>query len=318
VSPRRFSLLTAGLAFIALAGCEAPRVDLGAKRPVAPASATITTPVIEPAEPPKPLRKRVTNRPANTDGRVLILQYHHVGEKEDRWTRSRVKFKKDLYRLYKLGYRPVTMSEYLDDRMDLASGASPVIMTFDDSHSNQFRLLPNGEIDPQCAVGIWRTFAQAHPDFPVKAVFYVVPRMYFGQKKHLKRKMELLKEWGCDVDVHTVSHSNLSKLTDQEVKAEIAWSIEWIRDHGFEPRSIALPYGVAPKNRALLKQFEYRGKTYKLDAAVLAGAEPARPPGADGLNLYRLPRVQAIDGPYGIHYWLDRAKADKTEIYVAP
>jgi len=262
--------------------------------------------------------RRVTKRKPNDDGKVLILQYHHVEDKDANWTRKTKEFRHDLERLYKLGYRPVTLREYLDNNVLLAPGATPVVMTFDDSHPDQFRMLKDGSIDPTCAVGIWKRFADKHPDFPVKGTFFVVPRMYFGQKKFLKKKMAMLKEWGCDVEIHTLSHANLSTLTDDEVKAEIAGSIEWIRQFGFEPKTIALPYGIAPKNRVLLKEFVHKGVRYKLDAAVLAGSGPAPAPQNAHERVYRLPRILAQEGEYGSTWWLDRAKAGKVDLYVTP
>lgn len=268
--------------------------------------------------PPAPVRPApATKRKPNLNGKVLILQYHHVVEKESRWARSIKNFRKDLERLYRLGYRPVTMSEYIDGSFNLAPGASPVVFTFDDSHPNQFKLLPDGRIDPKSAVGIWHAFAQKHPDFPVKATFYVVPSIGFGPKKHLPKKLALLKKWGSELGVHTLSHSDLSTLTDEQVKSEIAGSIEWIEKHGFEARTIALPFGVPPKNRQLLKSFEHKGRTYTLDAAVLAGSGPAPSPYAKDRRFYRMPRIQAIEGLLGITFWLDRAKAGKTPVYVS-
>ena len=77
------------------------------------------------------------------------------------------KFKQDLQLLYEKGFRPVTMSEYLDNKIDIAPGASPVVITFDDSDPSQFTLLPDGRPSANCAIGIWHAFAQKYPDFPI-------------------------------------------------------------------------------------------------------------------------------------------------------
>lgn len=303
--------LLAFLAPILLVGCAG-------QPPVAVAPPVAASAAPAPPKPTPPPKKRVTNRKANPDGRVLILEYHKVAPKEARWDRSIKSFRRDLERLYKLGFRPVTLAEYLDDDMKLPPGASPVVFTFDDSHPSQFQLLEDGRIDPNCAVGVMQSFGMKHPDFPTKATFYVLPNMVFGNRKTFAKKLEYLKAWGCEIGSHTMSHKNLKSMTDEQVKAEIGGSIEWLRTHGIEPRTMAFPYGVPPKNEALLKGFTWQGKEYKLDAAVMVGAVPARVASDVKHNRYRLPRVQGIDGALGLHNWLDKYKKGRWEPYVAP
>lgn len=262
--------------------------------------------------------KRVSKRKGNTTGKVIIAEYHRIVPKETRWDRSIKKFKEDLQLLYERGFRPVTLSEYLDDKMDLPPGASPVVMTFDDSDPTQFKLLPDGTIDPDCAVGIWKAFADKYPDFPVKGTFYVLPNGPFGQKAMREKKLKMLKEWGSELASHTWSHKSLAKLTDEQIKAELAKSIDWIRELGFEPRHLALPFGVMPKNRALLRGFEYKGRNYRFDSVALAGAGPALAPTDERLDPYRLPRVQGMDLDLGLRYWLEMERKEKVALYVQP
>lgn len=265
----------------------------------------------------KPVLKRVTSRAANPNGSVLIVEYHNVTKKEARWDRSVKRFREDLGRLYDLGFRPVTVSAYLEGKMDLAPGASPIVFTFDDSDPTQFRILPDGKIDPDCAVGIWQAFAEKHPDFPIVATFYVLPEMW-GQRTSVKAKLDMLRRWGSELGCHTYTHRSLGTLSDAEVKREIQRSVDMIRAYGFEPASIALPYGIRPKNHALLKGFKENGKTYGFRAALMVGAGPAPAPGSPKLDPYKLPRIQGIDGVYGITYWLDKVKAGKVHPFVAP
>jgi hypothetical protein len=265
----------------------------------------------------KPAAKRVTARAADTDGSVLIVEYHNIAKKEARWDRSVNRFRSDLERLYGMGFRPVTVSAYLDDKMDLPPGASPIVFTFDDADPTQFRILPDGKIDPDCAVGIWQAFAKDHPDFPVVATFYVLPVLW-NQKSAAARKLEMLRRWGCEIGCHTYTHRSLGTLSDAEVKTEIQRSVDLIASLGFKAETIALPYGVNPKNKELLKGFTANGKRYGFRAALLVGAGPAPSPHSPKLNPYRLPRIQGIEGDYGITYWLDKVKAGKVKPYVTP
>lgn len=292
-------------ACIALFGCGAPKP-------------TGEGPVETPEQPKAVKKVRVTNRPANTRGGVFIVEYHKIAKEEARWDRSIKKFRSDLERLYKMGFRPVTLGEYVANKLDLAPGASPVVITFDDSQISQFKLRSDGTIDPDCAVGIWRDFEKDHPDFPVKATFFVLPPVPWGQKDELGKKLAYLKEWGSELGSHTMSHRQLSKLSDAEVMKELAGAQDFVASLGFPCDAIALPYGISPKNAALLSSFSTGGRTYKHKAALLVGANPAPSPEAENLNPMRLPRIQGIEGDYGITYWLDRVIAGDVSVYVAP
>src|SRR4029434_5450183 len=78
-----------------------------------------------------------TSRPAelavNELGRVMILEYHKIDHPEERWTRTPANFRRDLQRLWERGYRTVALSDYLDGRINLPKGTTPLILTFDDS-----------------------------------------------------------------------------------------------------------------------------------------------------------------------------------------
>jgi peptidoglycan/xylan/chitin deacetylase (PgdA/CDA1 family) len=223
-----------------------------------------------------------------------------------------------LERLYRLGYRPVTLLEFTDGRMNLPPGASPVVMTFDDAHPNQFYFLKDGSIDPNSAVGIWREFERLHPDFPLKATWFVVPKMAFGQPKSFGRKIKLLREWGSEIAVHTMTHCNLGEKSDDRVKTEFGHCAKILKGYGVEAKTIAYPYGVPPKNRVLAKEFLWNGRRYKFSAAVLAGSGPAPSPNSGRYRPFAMPRIQAINGDYGIHYWLNRAKSGEVKVYVQP
>ncbi|MCB0825812.1 MAG: polysaccharide deacetylase family protein [Armatimonadetes bacterium] len=265
-------------------------------------------------EEPKPVTERLPNRKGN----VLILMYHRIEQEEKNMVRSYENFEADLNRLYAMGYRPVTLDEYVNNRMPLPRGASPVILTFDDSWQSQFSMKSDGSIDPKSAVGIWKKFADKNPDFPVKGTFFILPNGPFGQKKFAKRKVELLLEWGSEIGSHTMTHGNLSKMSDGEVMKELAGSYDYIASLGIKARSIATPYGIAPKNRSLLNKFELNGKRYGYDNICLAGSSPAPSPVSGKMDRLRIPRVQAYDGTLGISYWLNRVSSGKVQPYVQP
>ncbi len=171
----------------------------------------------------------------NEAGVVPILMYHSIDTKGvgrykpdqvGSYVRSPQGFRKELQRLYDNDYRPVTLAEYLDNKIGIALGKSPVVMTFDDARETQFRYMPDGSVDPECAIGIMQEFARQHPDFPVKATFFVQPtpgtHTGFGQPESTQKKMQALVAMGCEIQNHTLTHANLRSLSDEKVQREIA------------------------------------------------------------------------------------------------
>jgi len=266
---------------------------------------------------PESPKARVTDRPANPKGKVFVIEYHHVKEGKGDMFRSTADFRRDLERLHKLGFRPVTVSQYLENKMDLAPGASPVVFTFDDSNPSQFQLKDDGTVDPNCAVGIWMDFAKKNPDFPVRGTFYVLPDVMWSQPKWVEKKVAMLREMGSELGSHTVTHRILKKLPDEQVKAEFGGAIDALEKLGeTSPVSLALPFGIAPKNSALLRSFDWKGKKYAMKAAFLVGANPAPMPTDPKFDAYRIPRIQCYPGPYGIEDWLKRLDKGEVKLYV--
>lgn len=277
-----------------------------------------TLPDVKKAGPVKPEAPRVTERPGNRMGVVPVLMYHRIGGEEKEMVRSHQNFKNDLLRMYNMGFRPVTLNEYATNQMDLPRGASPVVITFDDSHPSQFTYLENGEIDPNCAVGIWHEFSKEHEDFPVKGTFFVLPNGPFGQTKLREKKLTFLREQGSELGSHSMSHTALNKLEDEDVKRELAESYNYVNRIGFTARSFATPYGIAPKDRSLLESFEWKGTKYGYDNICLAGASVAPSPLSERLDRARIPRIKAYNGDLGVTYWLNRISNEKVAPYVQP
>jgi peptidoglycan/xylan/chitin deacetylase (PgdA/CDA1 family) len=275
-------------------------------------------PLLDEAAPQVVQAKRVSNRAGNRMGTVLVLMYHKLGPQEKYMVRSYDNFVRDLNRLYKLGYRPVTLAEYGANRMKLPRGASPVVLSFDDSHETQFVLNRDGEPASNSFVGAWAKFAKSHPDFPVKGTFFVLPNGPFGQKLLAKKKLALFKQWGCEVASHSMNHPDFSKLSDSQAISELGRSYDYVKSLGFEPTSMALPYGKLPKNRQLLRTFEYKGETRKYWNTCIAGYKPAPSPLSPKFNRHMIDRVQAYNGIYGINWWLDYNKKYPSSPYVQP
>jgi serine/threonine protein kinase len=229
---------------------------------------------------------RVPALEPNELGRIPILMYHLIGDKESPWGRQRDNFRHDLELLYARGYRPINAVDLIDRKIDLAAGQSPVVVTFDDASPSQFRYIEKDgrlEVDPTSAVGIWLDFHRQHPDWENKAVFCMLPaasaghaffgeRGIEGQKTEWRfQKVRFLADQGFELCGHTLWHAQLDKYSDAVVQEQIARGVMAIDSAvpGYRVRSFALPLGMWPKNRALAKAGSWTdpktGRTVRYD-----------------------------------------------------
>ena len=258
-------------------------------------------------------------------GLVPILEYHNIRKGRTPYDRSPAQFRKDLEVLYREGYRPVSLRDYLDNRIDVPLGTSPIVLTFDDSSPTQFRYQADGTVDPDCAYGILKAFHDLRPDFPMRGVFYMNasptgrPAPVFGDQATAAKKVNELLAVGMEVGNHTVTHPRLKRLSDAAVQKELADCAAAI--HALAPQAtvdtLALPFGMWPRNRKLAEAGESGGVQYRNRAVLLVGANPALAPGAPRWDPLRLPRVQAYSGEMGSDYWLAQLRRHPGMRYIS-
>jgi len=263
--------------------------------------------------------------PPNELGRIMILEYHKIDLPEERWTRTPANFRRDLERLWERGYRLVALNDVLDGRIGVRRGATPVVLTFDDSSPGQFKLIEkNGEwvLDPDCAVSIMEAFERQHPEFGHAATFYVLPgadppNRLFNQKELAGRKLQYLATRGYEIGNHTLWHANLSKYPEKVVRQQLATAQEWIQKDvpGYRIRTLALPMGAFPKDlRWAIEGVE--GKTsYRHDGILMVAGGAAPSPYARTFDPYHLPRIQAVEAE--LSHWLSHFERNPQERYVS-
>lgn len=266
------------------------------------------------ASTPRAPAKGGSGLPPNEMGRIPVLEYHLLGDRESQWMVERQHFRRQLQLLYDRGYRPVSMQEFVDRKIDLPAGFSPVVFTFDDASPEQFSWIErNGtrEIDPTTAVGIWMDFRKSHPDWRNKAVFCTLNgaaegHNFFGDKgvrgqktEWRHEKVKWLADQGFELCNHTLWHAQLSKYPDAFVQEQIARGQMGIDSAvaGYKVRTFALPLGVWPKNRPLAWQGSWtdpktgRTLSYKYDVVLEVSGGPARSPHDPAFDPHRTPRV---------------------------
>jgi peptidoglycan/xylan/chitin deacetylase (PgdA/CDA1 family) len=257
----------------------------------------------------------------NLQGRIPVLEYHVIGgDKNSLYTRTVASYRNDLETAYALGYRPITISQMLDkDFHTVPAGMSPVVVVFDDASDSQFRYVEkDGKlvVDPTSALGIWEEFARAHPDWKGGAVFCVLnggaaghnffgdnPK-YNGQKKEWRlQKVKYLADHGHELCDHTLWHMKLSQYPDAAVQEQIARNAMGIDSAvpGYRIRTMALPYGLWPKNRQLAWQGSWtdpktkQTHNYRFDAVLEVAGGPTRSPYDPQFNPKSINRIEAID-----------------------
>ena len=162
--------------------------------------------------------------------------------------------------------------------IDLPRGASPVVLTFDDSAKSQAGLLEDGRIDPDSAVGIMLDFAREHPRLPAGWDVLRQPRAVRRRPEGWRDRARLIA-LGFELGNHTLDHVRLDELTDEEVQREIVLGSRLIRElvPDVEIETIALPFGLLPCPQARARRVVWTAG-YRFAGAFLAGAEPSRSP----------------------------------------
>jgi hypothetical protein len=222
-----------------------------------------------------------------------VLEYHLIGRPEGRWQRTPENFAKDIEWLYENGYFPVNLRDLLAGFKGLPKGKIPVVLTFDDSSSGQFRYLPDGQIDPESAAGILKAFHDKHPtEWPLRATFFPLietsapDRNLFGQKGLEAKKLRQLAVWGMEIGTHTYSHDRLDKISAAAAARSIGRSIDTLTKYvSREIVSISLPQGFYPADLSVLNRF-------KLVAEVAGGFNPVK------FDPLHIKRIQAIDSEW--------------------
>ena len=260
--------------------------------------------------------RQPAERAPNELGRIPVFEYHLIGDTTTTWMREVGQFRRDLETVYAAGYRPVSIAELLDRKIDLPRGYSPAVFVFDDASPSQFRYIErDGKlvVDPRSALGVWQEFARTHPGWRNRAVFCVLPaaqagRAFFGdkgiegQKSEWRfEKMRYLRDQGFEICNHTLYHARLDRAGSQvqEFIARGQMAIDSALP-GYTVRTFALPLGMWPKTREQAWQGSWRDPKsgaevrYRYDAVLEVAGGPTRSPHDPEFNQRSIRRIPVI------------------------
>lgn len=276
-----------------------------------------------------------TDLSPNELGRIMVLEYHRIGDNEGEWVRSAANFRKDLQTLYEKGYRPVTMKQVASGDIDIPAGTTPVVFTIDDSSKGQFYYRPDGSIDPNTMAGMWANFQKENPAWHNGAVWCVLPAAehpsnFFSEKKdrdfasreereaNIKKKVTYLVENRHELCNHTLYHARLDRGTDAQVQEWMARgndSIKVYTPEGYEVSTMALPLGMWPKNRSLAWQGSHNGKSYSHDVVLEVSGGPNVSPFHRQWDPRSVDRL--IVAPGALERQLQKWETDPSDRYVS-
>lgn len=315
----RYRLIVVPVVLFVLHACRPGEAESeAAAASSTPDSASVGSTGTAPTAPVAPPQDSATlARVPNELGRIPLMEYHLIGDKEGRYERSRERFRQDLEILYRRGYRPVTIAQILDRDLNLPRGLSPVVIVFDDASPGQFKYIEREgklEIDPESGVGILLEFNRRHPDWEKKAVFCTLSgaaagRSFFGEKDIEGQKSEwrfpkvkFLAKNGFELCNHTLWHARLDKYPDDVVQEQIARGQLAIDSAvpGYKVRTFALPLGMWPKNRELARRGSWtdpktkRVVRYDYEAILEVSGGPTRSPHDPQYNPLSMTRTEVF------------------------
>ena len=260
----------------------------------------------------------VSGRSPNELGLVPVVMHHQVrADRVGAYDQTPSEFRAELDYLWKRGYMPVLASEYVEGRIDLPAGKSPVVLTFDDSTTYQLALGPDGKPARDSAVGILLDFARTHPGFEPRATFYVL-REPFGGTTRSPELLRWLAANGFELGNHSYDHTPLETLSPADVQRQLVMGARVIQDavSGYKIGTLALPLGSMPTPARLAVRGRYGGRSYGPYAVFLVGAGPAPSPYSQEFDRTAIPRIRSSHLPwtsaeeFTFGYWMQALEDD--------
>jgi len=254
----------------------------------------------------------------NELGKVPIMMYHGIRERtsssggtiggnvdKDGYNRTPEAFREDLEFYYENGYRMVRLIDYVNGKVDVEYGKSPIVLTFDDGNEDNIRVTGldsdgNIIIDKNSAIGILEEFKQKHPDASVTATFFVNGGL-FNQSKYNDKIVKWLIDNGYDIGNHTQNHLDIKSSSKEKVQKEIVYVYDKLEEiiPGKYVNIVALPFGSpyskSHENYKYVLSSTYGDSTYETVAALRVGWEPELSCFHKDFDMTYLKRCRAYD-----------------------
>lgn len=297
------------------AGCGAaasPRTPRAASSSPVPSAASTR------ASAPPPVTPASVH--ANELGFIPVLMYHQLlARPRGAYDQTPAQFRSEISSLYAHGYRSITAADLVAGHIDVAAGRKPMVLTFDDATRSQYAELPDGAVDPRCAVGILFSVARRYGENRPVATFFVNGKPFGDHPGYLRTLAGL----GMELGDHTLTHANLRLLDRPGVQAELAAGQRVITDvlPGAPVTTMALPFGSLPRDRALARSGTAGGTAYDFAGVFAVGSNPAPSPFSASFDPTYVPRIRSGersgDQTFTSSYWLPQLYSGKVAPFVS-
>lgn len=241
----------------------------------------------------------------NECGQIMVVMFHNFVETypkgKNEYTTTFSEFEKLLDELYEKNYRLISLTDMLNNNINVPAGCIPIVFTFDDGTAGEFNMIDNQgklEVNPKSAVGIMEAFYQKHPDFGLEGTFYVnLGVKTFNGAGSVADRLNYLIGKGFEIGNHTKTHVSLPSVkTSEKMLEEVGGNQKLMEElvPGYKFNSFSLPFGNASKDlKDYVIQGKYEGVEYKHAAVMLVGAGPAPSPVSVKFNPLAIPRVRS-------------------------
>lgn len=188
-----------------------------------------------------------SSQPVEIVQEVPILMYHEIGDPEGPWESlyvSEVNFRNQMEYLKKNGYNTITLSDLQKNRAGLRRlPPKPIVITFDDGYSSMYSL-------------VYRLFKESE----MKGVFYVYPKKFGSWNSLTEEEIKEMAANGMEIGSHSMSHLNMHKMGEKQLKYEVGESKRILEDITGKPvESFCYPAGRL--SESLIKELINSGYT---------------------------------------------------------
>lgn len=244
----------------------------------------------------------------NETGQLLVIMYHNLSDQAGAYATTKDLFMEDLERLYAMGFVTISMTDLINNTIDIPMGKTPVVLTFDDATKSNFYYDETGSVSKDSVVGILDDFSKKHEGFGKNAIFYIYGSNPFRERESLQDKLDYLLAEGYEIGTHTYTHDFLNELTAEGIQRTMAKNQAFLYEYlDYEMVHLSVPYGVRPSKENLDYMYhgQYEGVTYDIQSAVNVGWNPIYSPSHVKFNPLSINRVTCGKDEAELHYWLD-------------
>lgn len=252
----------------------------------------------------------------NELGNIPVMMYHQIKDMKneetkytggnvdyDGYTRTSEAFRKDLEFYYENGYRMIRLIDYVNGKIDVELGYSPIVLTFDDG-LNEVKILGLDEndnliIDPNCALGILEEYKNKYKDFNVTATFFLNSTLFYNSNYN-EKIMKYLIDNGYDIGNHTLTHPNFNKISTTETQKEVGKMYQILNKYIPDKyvNIVALPYGnpsSSSENFKYILNGKYEDYTYNTITTLRVAWEADYSPFSNKFDKTYIKRIRAYD-----------------------